>query len=60
MFTLNDFHSIDINKLDAWRTHVGNMPSLAWFGSDSEDSSSEGSDEDESEESDDSDEMDTD
>lgn len=62
LFTLNDFHSLDINKLDSWKTHVGNMPSLAWFGSDSEDSSnSEGSGADEdSSDSSDSDEMDTD
>lgn len=64
LFTLNDFHSVDINKVDAWRTHVGNLPSLAWFGSDSEDSSAEGSDESDGDDSDDSDddsdEMDTD
>lgn len=67
LFTLCDFHSIDIHKLDAWRTHVGNLPSLAWFGSDSEDSSKEGSnegddesDEEESDDSSDSDEMETD
>lgn len=61
LFTLNDFHSLDVNKPDTWKTHVGNLPSLAWFGSDSEDSS-EGSDEesDESDESSDSNEMDTD
>lgn len=63
LFTLCDFHSLDINKIDAWRTHVGNLPSLAWLGSDSEDSSlepSDGSDFDDSDESEDSDEMDTD
>lgn len=61
LFTLNDFHSLDINKLDVWKTHVGNMPSLAWFGSDSEDSTTEGSGNDEdSDDSSDSDEMDTD
>lgn len=65
LFTLCDFHSLDINKCDAWKTVIGNMPSLAWLGSDSEDSSSEGSkdsmDEDDSDESDDDeDEMDTD
>lgn len=60
LFTLCDFHSLDINKTDAWKTHIGNMPSLAWLGSDSEDSSSDGSDDDESDDSsDDSDEMDT-
>lgn len=63
LFTLCDFYSIDINKLDAWVTHIGNMPSLAWYGSDSEDSSKEDSNESEEEESDDSsdsDEMETD
>lgn len=59
LFTLCDFHSLDINKTDAWRTHIGNLPSLAWFGSDSEDSS-EGDDDESDESSDeDSDEMDT-
>lgn len=63
LFTLCDFHSVDINKTDAWRTHVGNMPSLAWLGSDSEDSSADEdneSDDDDSDDSSDSDEMDTD
>lgn len=61
LFTLNDFHSLDINKLDIWKTHVGNMPSLAWFGSDSEDSTTDGSDGNEdSDDSSDSDEMETD
>lgn len=60
-FTLCDFYSLDINKTDAWRTLIGNLPSLAWLGSDSEDSSSDGSGDEESDESsdDDSDEMDT-
>jgi N-acetylneuraminic acid mutarotase len=63
LFTLCDFHSLDVGKCDAWKTIIGNMPSLAWFGSDSEDSSSDGSnesmDDDDSDESDDDDEMDT-
>lgn len=51
-YTLCDFYSIDVNKCDAWKTYIGNLPSLQWFGSDSEDSSSseDGSDDDESEE----------
>lgn len=61
LFTLCDFYSLDVNKAEAWRTHIGNLPSLAWFGSDSEDSSNEGSDEGSDDSSDDdSDEMDTD
>lgn len=63
LFTLCDFHSTDINKTDSWKTHVGNMPSLAWFGSDSEESSNEGSNDSDGDDSDDSsnsDEMDTD
>lgn len=61
LFTLCDFHSLDVNKTDAWRTHIGNLPSLAWFGSDSEDSSADDDDDDDSDESDDedSDDMDT-
>ncbi|CRK86889.1 CLUMA_CG000714, isoform A [Clunio marinus] len=65
LFTLCDFYSLDINKTEAWRTHIGNLPSLTWFGSDSEDSSSNESEEDESDDEEDegsadSDEMETD
>lgn len=40
-FTLCDFYSLDIQKLDHWRTIIGNIPSLLWEGSDSENSNSE-------------------
>jgi N-acetylneuraminic acid mutarotase len=62
LFTLSDFHTIDSNKFDSWKTLVGAMPSLTWFGSDSENSSDDDSmDDNESDESDDdSDDMDTD
>lgn len=57
-YTLCDFYSLDINKCDAWKTHIGNLPSLQWLGSDSE-NSSESDDSDDSDDSeDDSDEMD--
>lgn len=47
-YTLCDFYSLDVNKCDAWRTYIGNLPSLQWLGSDSEDSSdSDESDDDE-------------
>ena len=50
-YTLCDFYSLDINKCDSWKTHIGNLPSLQWLGSDSENSSesddSEDSDSDE-------------
>lgn len=60
-YTLCDFYSLDVNKCDAWRTHIGNLPSLQWLGSDSEDSSdSEKSDENDDEDDDDSDEEDSD
>jgi hypothetical protein len=49
-YTLNDFHSLDLHKLDSWKTLVPNMPSLMWLGSDSEASSSEDDDGMESEE----------
>lgn len=39
LFTLADFHMIDSGKFDCWKTLVGNMPSLTWLGSDSENSS---------------------
>lgn len=63
-FTLCDFYSLDVNKCDAWKTHIGNLPSLQWLGSDSEDSSdSDKSDDDEDDDDDSedesSDEMDT-
>lgn len=70
LFTLCDFHALDINKTDShkisttciqvFKTLVGNMPSLAWFGSDSEDSSSEGSNDSMGDDSDDSDDDDSD
>jgi hypothetical protein len=62
IYTLCDFYSLDINKCDAWKTLIGNLPSLQWLGSDSENSSdSEMDDEsDDSEEESDSDEMETD
>lgn len=59
-YTLCDFYSIDVNKLDSWKTYIGNLPSLQWFGSDSEDSSSDSEkDDDDESDSDDSSEMDT-
>lgn len=64
LFTLCDFHSIDASKFDSWKTIIGNMPSLTWLGSDSENSSDDDSMEDDSDDSedddDDSDEMETD
>lgn len=53
-YTLNDFYSLDLHKLDSFKTIVSNMPSLLWLGSDSE--GSEDSDMDDLEEEDDSDE----
>lgn len=62
-FTLCDFYSLDLHKLDNWRTIIGNIPSLMWLGSDSEESSNSEEDEDknDSDSSDESsdDEMDT-
>jgi hypothetical protein len=55
-YTLNDFHSLDLHKLDSWKTLVPNMPSLMWLGSDSEASSSEDDDGMESDDSEDSEE----
>jgi N-acetylneuraminic acid mutarotase len=54
-YTLCDFYSLDVNKCDAWRTHIGNLPSLQWLGSDSEESSDSDDDDDDDEESDESD-----
>ena len=53
-YTLSDFYSLDLAKLDGWKTIIANMPSLQWFGSDSESES----DSDDSEESDDSEDSD--
>ena len=53
-YTLGDFYSLDLHKLESWRTIIGNIPSLMWLGSDSEESSSD-DDKDESDEDDTSD-----
>jgi Kelch motif/Galactose oxidase, central domain len=38
-YTLSDFHSLDLHKLDAWKTLIANSYSQQdWLGSDSEDS----------------------
>uniref|UniRef100_A0A336MIZ2 CSON002418 protein n=1 Tax=Culicoides sonorensis TaxID=179676 RepID=A0A336MIZ2_CULSO len=65
-YTLSDFYSLDLNKLDSWKTLIANSNTQEWIGSDSEGSSDE-SDDDESDESgvsdsdsEDSSEMDTD
>lgn len=59
-YTLCDFYSIDVNKCDSWKTHIGNLPSLQWLGSDSENSSeSESESDDESDEESSDSEMDT-
>ncbi|CAG9811391.1 unnamed protein product [Chironomus riparius] len=63
-YTLCDFYSLDVNKCDAWRTHIGNLPSLQWLGSDSEDSSDsdksdDDDDDDDSDDSEDESDMDT-
>lgn len=61
-YTLCDFYSLDVNKCESWRTLIGNLPSLQWLGSDSEDSSDSGEEDDESdseEESSDDDDMET-
>lgn len=64
LFTLCDFHTIDANKFELWKTLIGNMPSLIWLGSDSENSSDDDDmDDDESDddsEDENSDEMETD
>lgn len=59
-YTLCDFYSLDVNKCDAWRTHIGNLPSLQWLGSDSEDSSDSDKSDDDDEDDDESDESEED
>ncbi|XP_037045064.1 kelch domain-containing protein 4 [Bradysia coprophila] len=63
-YTLSDFYSIDLHKLDEWKTIIGHDKNAhEWMDSSSEGSSDEDSDDDDDEEdddSDDSDEMDTD
>ncbi|XP_058831674.1 kelch domain-containing protein 4 [Topomyia yanbarensis] len=54
-YTLSDFYSLDLHKLDQWKTLIANSLT-EWLGSDSEDSSSnEETDDDDEEDSDDDD-----
>jgi hypothetical protein len=63
---LCDFYSLDVNKCDSWKILIGNLPSLQWLGSDSENDSSDSDeellsdDDDDDDDDEDSDEMDTD
>lgn len=59
-YTLTDFYSLDVHKLDEWRTILGcDMNQLEWLGSDSEsdddedDDTEDGMDDDEDEDSED-------
>lgn len=59
-YTLTDFYSLDVHKLDEWRTILGcDMNQLEWLGSDSEsdddeDTEDDGMDDDDDDEDDDS------
>lgn len=58
-YTLSDFYSIDLHKMDQWKTLIANsLTGTEWLGSDSEEGSSdddEGSEDDDDDEEDDSD-----
>lgn len=63
-YTLSDLYTLDLHKLDSFKTLIANSNTQEWMGSDSEDESdsedSGESDDDDDDESEDSDEMDTD
>uniref|UniRef100_A0A1Q3FDW4 Kelch domain-containing protein 4 n=1 Tax=Culex tarsalis TaxID=7177 RepID=A0A1Q3FDW4_CULTA len=61
-YTLSDFYSMDVGKLDQWKTIIANsITGSEWLGSDSESGSdSDGSDEDDDEDDDESDDDDDD
>ncbi|XP_063698375.1 kelch domain-containing protein 4 [Culicoides brevitarsis] len=44
-YTLSDFYSLDVNKMDSWKTLIANSNTQEWVGSDSEGSSDEDDDE---------------
>lgn len=53
-FTLTDFYSLDVHKLEEWKTILGcDLNKLEWLGSDSESSDDDDSDGDEDEDDDD-------
>lgn len=54
-FTLSDFYSLDLSKLDAFKTIVANDKTQEWLGSDSDNSDDDDDDEDDSEDDDDDD-----
>uniref|UniRef100_A0A182JPG9 Kelch domain-containing protein 4 n=1 Tax=Anopheles christyi TaxID=43041 RepID=A0A182JPG9_9DIPT len=59
-FTLSDLYSLDLHKLDVWKTLIGNsLNTSEWLGSDSEGDSSD-DDDDENEDDDDDDDSDDD
>lgn len=55
-YTLTDFYSLDIHKLEEWKTILGcDLNKLEWLGSDSESSDGEDDDDDDDEDEDDED-----
>lgn len=59
-YTLSDFYSIDLHKLDHWKTMIANsLTGSEWLGSDSEEGSSDDDDDDEDDSDDDDDEDDS-